>query len=95
MSELKSIVNNMNKKLPGFKATGGYGTGIGSKADLGARIIPDPPAPPVVPTLEPPIAIPRPDDEAAKAAKRRSIAAQRGRSGRASTIFDAGSGLGG
>jgi len=49
------------------------------------------------PTVEPPPPMPMPDDESAQAARRRSIAAQRSRRGRVSTIFTQpeGQGLGG
>lgn len=39
------------------------------------------------PTIPPPVQIPLPDDEAVKAAKKKSLAAQKGRSGRQSTIL--------
>jgi len=51
----------------------------------------------VAPTVEPQPPMPMPDDESAQAARRRSIAAQRSRRGRVSTIFTQpeGQGLGG
>ena len=51
----------------------------------------------IAPTVEPPPPMPMPDDESAQAARRRSIAAQRSRRGRVSTIFTQpeGQGLGG
>ena len=49
---------------------------------------------PVIP-VEPEKKMPMPDDEEVKKARRRSIAAQRARTGRASTIFTEMEGLGG
>lgn len=48
------------------------------------------------PAIEPPPPMPVPDDAAARAAQRKSVATQRKRQGRASTIFTAADeGLGG
>ena len=52
---------------------------------------PEPPPPPKAP--EPPPVMPTPDDEAVRRSKSRSVARQRARGGRVSTIFT--SGLGG
>lgn len=46
-------------------------------------------------TEQPPPPMPLPSDEDVEAARRRSIARQRARSGRTSTIFTQGNGLGG
>lgn len=56
-----------------------------------------PAAAPIItaPAVEPERKMPMPDDEAVKKARRRSIAAQRARTGRASTIFTDQEGLGG
>lgn len=43
--------------------------------------------PPMAPTVEPPSVMPTPDDKAVQAAKKKSIAAQLQRQGRASTIL--------
>ena len=52
----------------------------------GAQKAPEPPPEPV-PVVTPPTPVPLPDDEAVAAAKRRSIAKQMQRSGRASTML--------
>lgn len=51
--------------------------------------------PPPAPAVEPPPAMPTPDELAVKNAQRRSVATQRARRGRLSTIFTEGDGLGG
>ena len=50
---------------------------------------------PLIPTLEEPPVMPIADDEEVRKRRRRSSAQQRARSGRASTIFTEGFGLGG
>lgn len=83
-------------------------TGIFTPAQIKHAVMPQPAqaeAASVAPTLEspatalpPPPPMPTPDDEAVKLAQRRSVATQRARRGRLSTIFtdpSIGNGLGG
>lgn len=70
-----------------FKGLAGFATGIVGGVLGGLLDKPEVPEIPPPPVVTPPTPMPLPDDEAIQQARRRSIAAQMQRSGRASTLL--------
>lgn len=66
--------------------------GTAASMAIGQIMKPDTPQTPAAPKVEAPPVMPLPDDEAAKAARKKSIMAQQQRSGRMSTILTDNSG---
>lgn len=98
MAGLKKV-NQFAQHITGVKRTNqilGDITGLHGAPDAQPPVAASPtPGPSPLPDVPP---MPTPDDQAVKLAKRRSIAAQRARHGRVSTIFtdpNIGTGLGG
>jgi len=68
---------------------------LGRKQPQAQMIMPTTPTTPATAILEEKPVMPTPNDEETRKRRRRSVAEQRARSGRASTIFTEGYGLGG